>query len=252
MSITMERLTMFTNTKKIMSLALLLVSCCVYAENNVTVVSGEEFEKYGDRIISEKLFGSYDPSRKQYAYIAAKDGITKIYYFYEMNNDIICLAYVKRDASSPQNVYILLNTTYQTGRKCMVLYGQTLFNQENPILYFWEGNETTAKSNTVEQVSYTVNGLSYTVGILQDIRELEIVNLDESQKLDADLQTVSGLQMFEELRKVTFFNFKEVSLKTLSTNPQTELYFSMCDTVSNIKELVSSSQQILRFEIVNR
>jgi hypothetical protein len=36
-----------------MSLALLLVSCCVYAENNVTVVSGEEFEKYGDRIISE-------------------------------------------------------------------------------------------------------------------------------------------------------------------------------------------------------
>ena len=78
------------------------------------------------------------------------------------------------------------------------------------------------------------------------------MNLDESQKLDADLQTVSGLQMFEELRKVTFFNFKEVSLKTLSTNPQTELYFSMCDTVSNIKELVSSSQQILRFEIVNR
>ena len=129
-----------------MSLALLLVSCCVYAKNNVTVVSGEEFEKYGDRIISEKLFGSYDLSETIRIY-CSKDGITKIYYFYEMNNDIICLAYVKRDASSPQNVYILLNTTYQTGRKCMVLYGQTLFNQENPILYF--GKETKRLPNPI-------------------------------------------------------------------------------------------------------
>ena len=243
---------MFTNTKKIMSLALLLVSYCVFAENNAAVISGEKFEKYGDRIISEKLFGSYDPSRKQFVYIAAKDDITKTYYFYEMKNDIMCLAYVKRDASSPQNVCVLLNTAYHTGSKCMILYGKTLFDQENPVLYFWEGNEKAAESDTVEQVSYTVNGFSYTAEILQDIRELVIANSNESQKFEADLQTVSGLQVFEELRKVTFFNFKEVSLNTLKTNPKTELYFSMCDTISSIRELVSSSRQILRFEIVNR
>lgn len=228
---------MCTKTKKFMSLVLLLVSYRIYAQNNGLVIAGEEFEKHGDRIISEKLFGSYDPSQKQYVYIALKDGITSIWYFYEMNNDIICLACVKRDASSPQNVCVLLNTAYQIGGKCMILHGKRLFNQENPILYFWDGNETAAESDTLEKVSYTVNGLSYTVEILQGIRELEIVNSDESQKLDSDLQTVTGLQVFDELRKVTVFNFKEVSLKTLETNSQTELYFSMCDTVSSIRDL---------------
>lgn len=243
---------MCINIKKIISLVLLLGSCRVYAENNVTVISGEEFEKYGDRIISEKLFGSYAPFRQQYAYIASKDGITKIWYFYEINDDIKCLAYVKRESSAPQSVRILLNTAYQAGSRCMILYGKKLFNQENPVLYFWEGNETAAKSDTDVHVSYTVNDISHTAAILRDIRELKIVNSDENQKSDADLQAVTGLQAFEKLRKITFFNFKEVSLKTLKTNPQTELYFSMCDTVSSIRELVSSSQQILRFEIASR
>ena len=243
---------MCINTKKIISLVLLLISYCVYAENNVTTISGEEFEKYGDRIISEKLFGSYNPSQNKYAWIAVENGITKIWYFYEVNNDIKCLAYVKRDSSAPQNVYIFLNTTYQTGNRCTILYGETLYNQDNPVLYFWEGTETAVQPEAVELISYTVNGLSHTAKILKNIRELKIMNGDESQKLDTDLQTVTGLQVFDKLRKVTFFNFKEVSLKTIKTNPQTELYFSMCDTVSNIRELVSSSQQILRFEIVSR
>lgn len=239
---------MCTNIKKILCLVLLSVLFSVYAEQ--IILTSEEFECNGEKIINEKLFGSYTPTNNQYVYISTTDDITKIWYFYNINNTINCLAFVKKETLNSEDVTVLLNTTKQMGGKCRIINGVSILGQKNPVLYFGEGETTSIKNFDVASVSYVVNNSTYKVDILTEVTDIVIVNGTDSMK--NNLKSVTGLESFPKLESVMLSNFAEVSLKTLKTIPNVKLYFNFCNIISNLNDIIYTSQQIESFNIVSK
>lgn len=239
---------MCTNIKKILCLVLLSVLFSVYAEK--IILNSEEFERNGEKIINEELFGSYIPTNNQYVYISTTEDITTIWYFYNINNTIKCLAYVKKETLNSKDVTVWLNTTKQMGGKCRIINGISILGQKNPVLYFWESESTSIKNPAIVPVTYVVNNSTYTVNILKEITDIEISNGAETMK--NNLKSVTGLESFPKLESVVLSNFAEVSLKTLKTIPNVKLYFNFCNIISNLNDLIYTSQQIESFNVVSK
>lgn len=119
---------------------------------------------------------------------------------------------------------------------------------ENPVLYFWDGEDSIKKTQTAD-ISFKINEEVLTVKINKEIKKLWFGNFKEEQEY-VDFKSISNLEEFVKLNEIKFNGFNDVSLSELKTSVPVKLSYNFCDVISNLRQLLYKNTNIKGIKVL--
>lgn len=221
---------MFTNKIRVL-LFLCMLTSGLYAERILVYGDVRFSDSARDQTIQKMLFGEFSLERKQYIYQRPTDHEIYTWYFFEKDDYFQSLALFVHYPDNPKKDYVFINTSHDVGPRCLIASGRTIYDRPDPVLYFWDGEESIEISEAVN-ISYRTDRGTCIKKIFKGIQEIEIADFSKEGYGKQELHSIEGFENFPRLEKIIVSYFTAATPHGIKYSRAANLVFKMCGEVS--------------------